>query len=91
MITISLPYETENETALNLLRKQYSNIVRFSYNRFSENKSQKEIDFLIKNLNNIQNLNSWLIRCAIKEGEAIYKRNGKEKVIFGSKKLFYKR
>jgi len=35
MQTISLPYKTENEniTILENLRNQYSNVVRFSYNR----------------------------------------------------------
>ena len=87
MITISLPYKTENVTDLDLLRKQYSNVVRFSYNRFLENKSQKDIRNLVKGLNNID-LNSWLIQCGIKEGEANHKKNKEDKVIFGGKKLY---
>ncbi|MCK9447038.1 hypothetical protein M0Q50_09330 [bacterium] len=92
MITITLPYytEVENITVLEKLRKQYSNVVRFSYNRFKEGKTQKEIRLLCKDLNGIE-LNSWLVQCGIKEAEGIFKKNGEEKVIFGGKNNFNKR
>jgi IS605 OrfB family transposase len=90
MITIKLPYKTDKLNEIKLLQKQYSNIVRYAYNRFKEGKSQKDIYLLCKLLNNI-NLNSWLIQCAITESDLIYKNNGIEKVIFGSKKQFYRR
>jgi hypothetical protein len=92
MITISLPYytEVENITILEKLRKQYSNVVRFSYNRIKEGKSQNEIRLLVKVLNGIR-LNSWIIQCGIMEAESIYKKNGEEKVIFGGKNNFYRR
>jgi hypothetical protein len=93
MITISLPYYSEDEDRIYLesLRKQYSNVMKFSYNRFYEGDNQKQTRNKIKSLNNIDDLNSWLIQCAVKEGESIYNRNKKEKVIFGGKKLFYRR
>ena len=93
MITLSLPYYTEDEniTFLDTLRKQYSNIVRFSFNRFKDGKSQKEIRLLTSSLNNVELLNSWLIQCGIKESESIYKKNSNDKVIFGSKNHFYRR
>jgi len=90
LLTIKLPYETENMTDLDLLRKQYSNVVRFSFNRFKEGHNQKDIRKLCKELNNIDELNSWFIQCAIKEGEGIYNKK-EEKVIFGSRKHFYRR
>jgi len=92
MITISLPYYSDDENIPYLvkLQQQFSNVVRFSYNRFYDGDNQKDIRNKIKLLNNID-LNSWLIQCALKEGEAVYKRNGKIKVIFGSKKQFYRR
>ncbi|MCK9445972.1 hypothetical protein M0Q50_03670 [bacterium] len=92
MITISLPYyiDVENVTILEKLRNQYSNVVRFSFNRFKEGKTQKEIRILCKDLNRIE-LNSWLIQCGIKEAESIYKKNGGKKVIFGGKNNFYRR
>ena len=89
MITIKLPYKTS--TDLTGIIKQYSNVVRWSYNRFKEDESEKNICLLSKSLNNISSLNSWLIQCGIKEGESIYKKNGDEKVIFGSRKHFYRR
>ena len=90
MITIKLPYNTESNDDVKLLRKQYSNIVRYSYNRFKEDKTQKDIRLLTKSLNNID-INSWLIQCGIKDAESIYKINKDNKVIFGSKKHFYRR
>lgn len=90
MITIKLPYNTEFNNDIELLRKQYSNVVRYSYNRFIEDKSQKDIRLLTKSLNNID-INSWLIQCGIKDAESIYKINKDNKVIFGSKKHFYRR
>jgi len=39
MITIKLPYKSSNEfqEKLNLLRKEYSNVVRFSFKKLKEN------------------------------------------------------
>jgi IS605 OrfB family transposase len=93
MITIKLPYyiESENLKTLEKLRKQYSSVVRFSYNRFLEGKSQKDIRLLTSFLNNIDLLNSWMIQCGIKEAESIYSKNLDKKVIFGSKNNFNKR
>jgi IS605 OrfB family transposase len=93
MITIKLPYyiESENLKTLEKLRKQYSSVVRFSYNRFLEGKSQKDIRLLTSFLNNINLLNSWMIQCGIKEAESIYSKNLDKKVIFGSKNNFNKR
>jgi len=89
LITIKLPYIT-NSNDIENLRKQYSNIVRYSYNRFKEGKNQKDIRLLIKSLNNID-INSWLIQCGIKDAESIYEKNKDNKIIFGSKKHFYRR
>ena len=77
MITIKLPYQTDDENIkiLEDLRRQYSNVVRFSYNRIKEGKTEKEIRLLTKGLNNIGDLNSWMIQCAIKEGKSIFDKN----------------
>ncbi len=82
MKTIKLPYSGED---LSVILKQYSNVVRYSYNRFLEGKSEKDIRLLTKSLNNINLLNSWLIQCGIMDAKALCKRFGDEKVIFGSK------
>ena len=91
MITIKLPYKTENLEDIQILRNQYSNIVRFSYNRLKEGKTEKDIRDLSKTLNNMDDLNSWMIQCGIKEGKSILDKNDGKKVIFGSKKHFYRR
>lgn len=67
MITIKIPYKTDKLNDIEDLMRQYSNVVRYSYNRFKENKSEKEISLLTKTLNNINDLNSWFIQCAIKD------------------------
>jgi len=83
MKTIKLPY-TSDKNLLEIF-KQYSNVVRYSYNRFLDGKSEKDIRELSKSMNSIDLLNSWLIQCGIKEGKAIQTRFKNEKVIFGGK------
>jgi len=83
MKTIKLPYTTNVD--LTELSKQYSNVVRFSYNRFLENKSEKETRLLSKSLNNVNLLNSWLIQCAILDAKALHKKFQNKKIIFGGK------
>jgi predicted transposase len=90
MITIKLPYETSEENILkiNNLRKQYSSVLRYSYNRFTEGFKQKEVRGLTKKLKNVHNLNSWFIQNAVIEAQGIKKRFKNETVIFGGKKNF---
>jgi IS605 OrfB family transposase len=89
MKTIKLPYKSsENLTSV---LKQYSNVVRYSYNRFLENNTEKDTRHLTKSLNNIDLLNSWLVQCAIKDAKAIHTRFQNKKVIFGGKKNFINR
>ena len=78
-----MPYKTTED--LTSVLKQYSNVVRYSYNRFLEGKSEKDIRELSKSMNSIDLLNSWLIQCGIKDGKAIHTRFKNEKVIFGGK------
>ena len=89
MKTIKLPYKTTDD--LTSILKQYSNVVRYSYNRFLEGKSEKDIRELSKSLNSIDLLNSWLIQCGIKDGKAIQARFKNEKVIFGGKYNLFNR
>lgn len=89
MKTIKLPYKTTED--LTSILKQYSNVVRYSYNRFLEGKTEKDIRLLTKSLNSIDLLNSWLIQCGIKDGKAIQTRFKNEKVIFNLLNfVFYK-
>lgn len=78
-----MPYKTTED--LTSILKQYSNVVRYSYNRFLEGKTEKDIRGLSKSLSSIDSLNSWLIQCGIKDGKAIQARFKSEKVIFGGK------
>jgi len=52
-----------------------------------EEKSEKDIRLLTKNLNNINLINSWLIQCGIREGKQLSKRfsSVKPNIIFGGK------
>jgi IS605 OrfB family transposase len=87
--TIKLPYKVEED--LEQIIRQYSIVVRWSYNRFLEGKLEKDIRLLSKELNNIELLNSWLVQCAIKDGQGIQKSFKNEKVVFGGKNNFIKR
>ncbi|MCK9430006.1 MAG: hypothetical protein M0R17_08385, partial [Candidatus Omnitrophica bacterium] len=89
MKTIKLPYKTTED--LTKVIKQYSSVVRWSYNRFLEELKEKDIRKLSKSLNNVDLLNSWLIQCAILDGKSIQKRFGSKKVIFGGKHNFVDR
>jgi len=84
MKTIKLPYKSSKD--LMPIIKQYSSIVRYSYNLFIEGDEEKEVRYLTKSLSNIDLLNSWSIQCAIKDAKAIHTRFKGEKVIFGGKK-----
>jgi len=46
---------------------------------------ENEVSHSCKKMNNIDLLGSWLIRCAIKDGKCIQKKNGDKKVIFGGR------
>ena len=87
MITLKIPYKSSNEfnLFLNNLRREYSLLVRYSYNRLKEGMSEKDIRVLHKSLNNIDNLDAWTRQCSINEAKQILKRNDDNKVIFGGK------
>lgn len=93
MITIKLPYKSsiEFQDKLNLLRKEYSNVVRYSFNRLKEKYTEKDIRYFLNGLNNVKNLDAWTKQCGILEAKAILKRNPDNKVIFGGKTNFIKR
>lgn len=83
MKTIKLPYITSED--LTSVLKQYSNVVRYGYNRFLEGKTEKDIRLLSKSLNSIDLLNSWIIQCGIKDAKSLQIRFKNKKVVFGSK------
>ena len=84
MITIKLPYKaTEKfQILLKIIRQQQSCAIHSAYNRFKENKTLKEVNYYIKNLNGINKLNSWMLYSATNKASQ-YPRN--KTVIFGGK------
>ena len=93
LITIKLPYKSDEifQDKLFSLRKQYSSIVRYSYNRLKDGLTEKEIRDSFCNLNNINYLDVWTKQCGIIEAKSILQKNGDNKVIFGGKHNFLNR
>lgn len=87
MLTLKIPYKSNDEFKLFLsnLRREYSSLVRYSYNRLKEGISEKDIRILHKSLNNVDNLDAWIRQCSINEAKQILNKNGKNKVIFGGR------
>jgi len=87
MITLKIPYKSNDEFKpfLNNLRREYSLLVRYSYNRLREGMSEKDIRVLHKSLNNIDNLDAWTRQCSINEAKQILNKHKDNKVIFGGK------
>ena len=91
MKTISLPYiclEDDRNFIFDEIRKS-SNMVRYAFNRYKDNKSEKDIRLLSKSLSNVPS-DSWLIQCAIKKASYLFSTK-REKVIFGGKFNFLQR
>lgn len=91
MKTISLPY-TCSEDDRNFIKdeiRKSSNMLRIAYNRFQDGESEKDIRLLSKSLSSIPS-DSWLIQCAIKKANYLFKIR-KENVIFGGKFNFFQR
>lgn len=87
MLTLKIPYKSSDnfKLFLNNLRREYSLLVRYSFNRLKEGTSEKDIRVLHKSLNNIDNLDAWTRQCAINEAKQILNKHGENKVIFGGK------
>lgn len=83
MKTIKLPYTSDID--LLEISKQYSNVVRYAYNRFLEDKSEKDIRLLSKSLGSVNLLNAHIIQCAILDAKALNNKFQNKKVIFGGK------
>ena len=75
MLTIKLPYKSDEKDFILELQKQSSNIIRYSYNRFYDGYSEKDIRKLVKSLNNVNLLDSWLVQCAIRKANMLFKKD----------------
>lgn len=96
IITIKLKLRYNIADNIREFQQKYSNVVRYAFNRFMEDYSRTQIFYLIKTLNNVDELDITWRREAVKIAEslalAIKKKNEDEqKVIFGGKANFYKR
>ena len=87
MQVLKIKYQADDQS-LDIIRdymKQYSSVQHFVYNRIYEGKSQKDIKQQIKQLNNVNLLDSWFVQCIF------YDIPKKQKVIFGGKKNYFQR
>ncbi len=82
MITIKLPYKTEDYTLIKEIIREQTIIKKWSYNRFKEGKSEKEIRLLSKSLKNIKDLDSWFIESSMYDGKGVWKIGKANKIIF---------
>lgn len=93
MITLKIKYTTTVE-GVNLIReyrKQYSSVLRYSYNRRFEGINEKDTEHLLNTLNNIPLIKSYLKRCAVKNASQLLRSNEEKQIIFGGKNNFIKR
>ena len=72
--TIKLPYNTtpDNYPLISNIIREQTIIKKWSYKRFKENKSEKEIRKLIPTLNNINIIDSWLTQSSILDGKQVF-------------------
>ena len=89
MKTIRIPIQ--NNVNIAEIQRIYSSAVRYAYNRFLDDRTEKEIRALMKDK---FCLGSWICQCSIKHAQAIYKSQQDlkiDKIIFGSKSGFIQR
>lgn len=95
MITIKLQYKSTSDFQefLYKLRKQFSNVYRYSYNRLYDNLNKTEIYNLILSLNNIELIKGRLISDCIDFASQLYEKDKKSnhRSIFGGKYNFYQK
>ena len=94
MQTIKLKYSCEQNVSDLILnyQKQYSYCLHYNYNRLQDNKllSEKDLRNNSNNINNCELIKSYLMQCSIKEAKQLVSDSNKP-IIFGGKKLFFKR
>lgn len=91
MITYKIKYacSEDNKSLILKYQRQYSSCLHWMYNRVQENiLSNSEIEKQVKQLNNLNLLNCWFIRCSLWEAKQL---KDKKNIIFGGKKLFIQR
>lgn len=94
MITIKLKISNVEGGNYDKFINQYSNVVRYAYNRYQENLKPKEVIALCKTLNNIDLMDATFIEFASSDAQTMIKSDkelGNSKRIFGSRKEFFNR
>ena len=95
MQTLKIKYHTNKEEDLNLIRqyqKQYSNTLKWMYNRCVDGIGDTKRKQLAKTtLNNIPLMECWFISSASKDANAKYIADPRKRIIFGGKKNFIRR
>lgn len=95
IITIKLKLKENISDNIYDFQRKFSNVVRYSFNRFMDGCSRQEVFNLVKTLNNIDELDITWRREAAKLAESIYKskkeKGDDSKIIFGGKSLFFNR
>lgn len=96
IITIKLKLKESVTDEIANFQKKFSNVVRYSFNRFMEGCSRTEVFKLVTTLNNVSELDVTWRREAAKLAESLSiatkkKDESEQKVIFGGKKNFFKR
>lgn len=81
MKTIKL--KIKNDIDILSVQKTFNSIMHLSFNRFQEGLAEKEVRSILNSMFETQN--SWLIQCAIKEGNALFQRHGNKHILFGGK------
>lgn len=92
MQTLKIRYivSDEDKSLIKEYQRQYSNVLHCAYNRVIEGKTEKEITDIIYRLNNLDLMDSYFVRSAVKESVQLFKTR-KDKIIFGGKKNFIER
>ena len=69
-------------------QKVYNSIVRYAFNRFQEDHSEKEVRHKCQLI--FQNEKSWFLQCAVKDAQTIFNKFKYDKIIFGGKSNLFK-
>ena len=90
MITIKLRLK-EKQTGYQKLLKQFNNVVRFAYNRYSDNQGNIKDSNVVKmvktTMNHIEQMDASFIQSAVENAKEIYKSSKDRKIVFGGKNL----
>lgn len=94
MQTLKIKYHTQTQgeqQTIKQFQKEYSNALRWMYNRVREGVKEKQREQQARQLNNINNLDSWFIRSAAKQAQWMNDTNKGQTIVFGGRKNFVRR